>query len=698
MTVPASLLANPLLSTWLDLSRPGRVGVRTGKVELGQGILTAVAQIVVDELGVAPHRVDVAAAGTAQGPDEGFTAGSLSVTQSGAAVRRACRVLVGTLSTRAAGRTGCAPADLVLDDGCFRLDGAEVSDLWRAAGDGGLDIDVTVDPVPSATVVRPDAAVPRVDLPDKLLGRPRFLHDLRMDAMAHGRVVRPPRPGARLESVDQAPLESLPGVLAVVREGSFLGVVAEDEHGAEVAAAALAESAVWTGGAGLPVDPVAWLRLQPVDTSVVARTDLPPAVAAATMAATYTRGPLAHASIAPGCAVARWAAEDDIRVWTHSQGVHPLRRAMADALGVDPGSLTVQHVEGAGCYGHNGADDVAFDAVLLARRAGGRPVRVQWTRTDELAWSPAGSAMAVDLAAVVGPDGTVTDWSHQVWSNGHTSRPGYAGQPGLLAHSHRRDTDPVPAVDPPAERGSGSARNAVPGYDLGRLDVVAHRAVTMPMRTSALRSLGAHLNVFAIECFLDELAERVGADPLELRLRHLRDQRAADVLRLAAERGGWHSPRAADVGRGIGYARYKNRGAYCAVVAEVEAVDRVAVRRLTVAVDAGRVISADGVRNQLEGGAIQATSWTVKEELRTGESGVLSTDWEAYPILRFSEVPRVDVHVIDRPDEPSLGAGEAAQGPVAAAIGNALADAIGVRVRDLPLTPERVAAAAEAAG
>jgi CO/xanthine dehydrogenase Mo-binding subunit len=237
----------------------------------------------------------------------------------------------------------------------------------------------------------------------------------------------------------------------------------------------------------------------------------------------------------------------------------------------------------------------------------------------------------------------------------------------------------------------------VPGYDLGRIDIIAHRALTMPLRTSALRSLGAYLNVFAIESFLDELAAKVGTDPLELRLAHLRDERAVAVLRSAAEHGGWHDSRPADVGRGIAYARYKGLGAHCAVVAEVQAVDRVTVRRLTVAVDAGRVVSLDGVRNQLEGGAIQATSWTLKEQVRLGAGGVESIDWEAYPILRFGEVPRVDVHVIDRPDQPSLGAGEAAQGPVAGAIANALADAIGVRVRDLPLTPERVAAAAEAA-
>jgi nicotinate dehydrogenase subunit B len=383
-------------------------------------------------------------------------------------------------------------------------------------------------------------------------------------------------------------------------------------------------------------------------------------------------------------------------VWTHSQGIYPLRAAIAQSLDLDPEAVVVRHVESAGCYGHNAADDAAYDAVLLARHADGRPVRVQWSRADELTWAPFGSAMSVELTATIRPDGRVTGWSHELWSNGFLSRPGYAGQPGLLADTHRRDFDPVPSVDPPGERGFGSARNAVPAYAFDGVEVVAHRALEMPVRTSSLRSLGAHLNVFAIESFLDELAAASGADPFELRLAHLRDERAIAVLRLAAEQGGWNEPRPDDVGRGVAYARYKNRSGYCAVVAEVEAVDRVVVRRLTIAADVGRVVSLDGVRNQLEGGAIQATSWTILERVRLGARGVESGDWESYPILRFSEVPRVDAHVIDRPDQPSLGAGEATQGPVAAAIGNALADAIGVRVRDLPLTPERVAAAIEA--
>ncbi|HYJ69378.1 MAG TPA: molybdopterin cofactor-binding domain-containing protein [Nocardioidaceae bacterium] len=726
---PPAVEANPRLSTWLDLATPGRVRVGTGKVELGQGILTAIGQIVVDELGIAPSRVEVTAADTEHGPNEGVTAGSLSITQSGAAVRHVCRVLLGLLSTRVAEDEGCAPEDLRLADGCFVRDGDEITDLWSAASRVDLAVDATAAPLPAARVVRAgDAELRRVDLTDKLLGRRRFIHDLAMDGMLHGRVVRPPRPGARLDAVDSRVLSDLGSPddpnpsRFVVREGSFLGVVADDEHAVEQAQHELATAAVWAGGTELPSDPVGWLREQPAETTIVVRSEGAPgrigagdphaepigtgdpraktdlaqsSPQAATHRAAYSRPPLAHASIAPSCAIARWDGSDRVEVWTHSQGIYPLRAAIAQSLDLDPSRVVVRHAEGAGCYGHNGADDAAYDAVLLARAAVGRPVRVQWSRADELTWAPFGSAMAVDLSATLGPDSRVTGWRHELWSNGFIARPGYAGQPGLLADTHRRDAEPVPAVDPPAERGHGSARNAVPGYDLGRIDVVAHRALTMPVRTSSLRSLGAHLNVFAIESFLDELATAAGADPLEFRLTHLTDERAADVLRLAAERSDWPEPRPDDTGRGIAYARYKNRGGYCAVVAEVEAVDRLAVRRLTVAVDVGRVVSLDGVRNQLEGGAIQATSWTVKEQVRLGSDGVENGDWESYPILRFADVPRVEVHVIDRPDAPSLGAGEAAQGPVAAAIGNALADAIGVRVRDLPLTPDRIAAAIE---
>jgi CO/xanthine dehydrogenase Mo-binding subunit len=378
--------------------------------------------------------------------------------------------------------------------------------------------------------------------------------------------------------------------------------------------------------------------------------------------------------------------------------VHRLREAIARALGLDRAAVSVQHVENAGCYGHNAADDAAFDAVLLARAVPARPVQVQWSRSDELAWAPFGSAMTAEVSARLGDDGAITSWTYDVWSQGHTARPGYAGVPGLLAGGHLAEPLPTPpAADPPPNAGAGSTRNAVPIYDVGSRCIRGHRVLENRVRSSALRALGAHLNVFAIESFMDELAGAAGADPLEYRLRHLTDERAEAVLTTAAEAAGWGTATPDDVGRGMGLARYKGRGAYCAVVAEVQADADIRVLRLTVAVDVGRVINPDGVRMQLEGGAIQATSWTLKERVRFDRRRITSDDWESYPILRFTEVPEVAVHVLDRPDQPSVGAGEAAQGPTSAAIANAVAAALGVRVRDLPITTEAVTAAIHAA-
>jgi CO/xanthine dehydrogenase Mo-binding subunit len=362
-------------------------------------------------------------------------------------------------------------------------------------------------------------------------------------------------------------------------------------------------------------------------------------------------------------------------------------------LGKPLGSIVVRHVEGAGCYGHNAAEDAAFDAVLLARAVPGRPVQVVWSRDAELGWAPFGPAMAVEVTAGVDAAGNVVSWQHDSWSPGHTTRPGYGG-PGLLAAADVAGGEPLaPAVDPPLPIG-GSARNAVPYYDIASRRISAHRLLEMPLRTSALRSLGAYLNVFAIECLMDELADLAGRDPVDYRLAHLSDPRARAVISRAAAASGWAEWRPREsFGHGVAFARYKNTGAYCAVVAEVSAVSAVRVHRLVVAADVGQVISPDGVRNQLEGGAVQSTSWTLREQVRFDARRVTSTDWRSYPILRFSEVPAVDVEVLDQPSLPSLGAGEAAQGPTAAAIANALRDALGIPVRDLPLTPERVISA-----
>ncbi|MGN9912469.1 molybdopterin cofactor-binding domain-containing protein [Phytohabitans sp. LJ34] len=649
MTLPRSLAANPRLSGWVRLAPDGCFEIRVGKVELGQGILTALAQIAADELDVPLDRVRMVPAGTAEGPDEGITAGSLSVADSGAALRQACAEV---RALRAAGAT-----------------------TWDRDADGSAR------PKSAADLRVVGTSVPRLDLPDKVAGRPRYVHDLRLPGLLYGRVVRPPSRGARLVSVG-------PGVDAVV-DGSFLGVVAATETEADRAASTLAQAAVWDEADTLPDEDAlpSFLRAGPLETSTV----VAGAAVSGGFRASYSRPFLAHASIAPSCAVAQWDGER-VRVWSHTQGPHPLRRAIAQALGLPPSRVEVSHVEGAGAYGHNGADDAAFDAVLLARTVPGRPVLVRWSRRDELTWAPFGSAMVADVAATVDGDGMVTAWSYDVWSQGHVSRPGYAGSPGLLAAAHLEEPHPLPPpADPPLERGAGIARNAVPVYAFPERSIRAHRALRAPLRSSSLRSLGAFLNVFAIESFMDELALAAGRDPLAHRLAHLTDPRARAVLLAAAELGGWGGDN-----RGIGLARYKERGAYCAVVAEVEAEQDIRVRRLAIAVDVGRVVNPDGVRNQIEGGAVQAASWTLKERVRFDRRRVTSVDWESYPILRFSEVPRVDVALLDRPDEPSVGAGEAAQGPTAAAIGNALAAALGVRVRDLPLTRERVVAAIDA--
>jgi CO/xanthine dehydrogenase Mo-binding subunit len=697
--LPASLVANPWISTWLTVDGDGLIGLRVGKVELGQGIVTALTQIAAHELDVPPESVRAAATTTSSSPDEGLTAGSLSITFSGAAVRRVCAE-TRELFRRAAARTsGLDTAQVRLVSGVFVApDGARIGSYADLAG--AVDLHVQVgDPSLTVEFAAPTSKdLARVDLPDKVFGRPRFIHDLEFDGMVHARVVRPPAPGAHLEEVRADGVAALPGVEQVVREGDFLAVIARREGQATTAAVALAAAASWSAGVGLPDpdDVESWLRSAEAETRLIradgARHDDGPVV----VAGTFSRPYLAHASIGPSCAVARYDG-GRLEVWSHSQGVFPLRLALAEALGLSPEAVVVQHAEGPGSYGHNAADDAAMDAALLAIRVPGRHVRVLWSRGDEFSWEPFGPAMVADVTASVDAQGRIADWSYRLWTNGHTARPGYAPRHSLLADAHRAGATMLPpAVDPPAERGHGAARNAEPYYDITRVDVTVHRLLTMPIRTSSLRSLGGHLNTFAIESVIDDVARATGRDPLRLRLDHLSDPRAREVLTTAAAAAEAY-PLPDGHGRGIAFCRYKNRGSYCAVVADVEATDRLRVTRLTIAVDVGRVVNADGVRNQIEGGAIQATSWALLEQVRFDRHAITSTDWESYPIARFGDVPVVDVHVLDRPDEPPLGAGEATQGPVTAAIGNALADALGVRVRTLPFTPDHIVAAIDAA-
>jgi CO/xanthine dehydrogenase Mo-binding subunit len=709
--LPPALAANPRLGAWLRVQPDGAVEVWPGKVELGQGVLTALAQIAAEELDVGLGQVRMMPAVTGLSPDEGYTAGSMSIQYSGAALRLVCAEARARYLVAAADRLGADADKLTVADGEIRAPDGRATSYWELADDRLLDREATGGYPPKAESAYRlvGTSVPRLDLPDKLTGRPRYAHDLDLDGLCYGRVVRPPSRGATLASLDQAAALALPGVLAVVRDGSFLGVVADREEVALRVAERLREGAIWERRPTLPDagNLPGYLTSATAETTVLAEHGDPPAPrrAAASLDATYHRPYLAHASMGPSTATALAGQDNRLRVWSHTQGVYQLRAELARALRLTPDDITVTHVAGAGCYGHNGADDVALDAALLALAVPGRPVQVVWSRPDELGWAPFGAPAVVRLAAETDPAGNVLSWRHEIWGNGHSTRPGSSrGAVALLAAEHRAGgADIEAAAEPPLARGGGAGRNAVPPYAFPAYQVVNHRLLEMPLRTSALRSLGAFLNVFAAESFLDELAAAAGRDPVEYRLASLTDPRARAVVEAAARRSGWDrwAPSklgrpAGSAGHGIGFARYKNTAAYCAVVAEVTAVSEVRVRRLTIAVDAGLIVNPDGAVNQVEGGAIQSVSWTLKEQVRFDRFGVTSDTWETYPILTFSEVPAVDVELLPGCGNPALGIGETAQGPTAAAIGNAVCDALGVRVRTLPLTEENVVAAMEA--
>ncbi|KAA0097806.1 xanthine dehydrogenase family protein molybdopterin-binding subunit [Mycolicibacterium sp. P1-18] len=687
-----------MVDDWVRLSPDGTVDVRSGKVELGQGVLTALAQIVAEELDVDLGRVRMTAAATGVSPNEGYTAGSLSIQHSGAALRMAAAEARALLLDAAARRWRVPADELTVTDGVVAASDGRTATYWELTRDGLLRRSVTGAAPTKAAADRRivGTSVPRLDLPDKLAGRPRYAHDLALPGMVYGRIVRPPSRAATLRSIYAARVLALPGVVTVVRDGDFLGVVAEREEVALTAAERLRADTTWEERATLPdeSDLPAFLLAAPAVSTVIADTgggDPDPAHRNVFHEARYDRPYLAHASMGPSTATAL-ATGATLQVWTHSQGVYLLRRELARALNMGEESIQVRHVAGAGCYGHNGADDVALDAALLALAVPDRPVQVVWSRPDELGWAPFGPAAVVRIAAEVDGDGAVRTWRHDVWGNGHVTRPGFVRTVGLLAASHREGGEPIGAAgEPPLVNGGGAARNAVPGYAFPDCRVVNHLLSEMPLRTSALRSLGAFLNVFAIESFMDELAVAAGRDPVEYRLAQLTDPRGRAVIEAVVRRSGWAEWAPAESrGHGIAYARYKNTSAYCAVVAEVEATSEVRVRRLTVAVDAGLVVNPDGAENQVEGGAIQATSWALRERVRFDDRSVTSDTWETYPILTFSEVPAVDVELVPDDGNPSLGVGETAQGPTGAAIANAIYDAIGVRVRSMPFTAERI--------
>ena len=700
-----NLRSNPVLSKWVRLRPEGVVEIHPGKVEIGQGILTALAQLAADELDVALERIRLVPANTVSNPNEGMTSGSMSIQDSGMAVRQACAEARAIFLAAAAERLGVPAETLTVEDGIIRGQGNLSVSYFDMAEDGLLDRKATgaVAPKPVAARRVAGRSVARLDLPDKIFGAPRYIHDLVLPGMLHGRTLRPSAPGSKLIRLDADEVRQMPGVRAVVRDGSFAGVVADTEWHAAEALARLRKLAIWEEPAPQLPDEAqlpAWLKAARDEPNVVVERNAPSTAAIArTVRRDYAKPYIAHASIGPSCGIAQFDKAEGgkpvLRAWTHSQGIFNLQKDLTVLLAMPAEDILIEHREGAGCYGHNGADDVVLDAVLLARAVAGSPVRVQWSREEELGWAPFGPAMTVSIEADLDEAGAILAWRHDVWSNGHTSRPGRGAIPTLLAASDLEKPFPrLPAILIPFAGGGGAERNAVPPYDIPSLKVTNHYLTDMPIRTSALRSLGAFANVFAAESFMDELAAEAGEDPVAFRLRQLSDPRAKAVIEAAAERFGWTGRQKREgVGHGIGYARYKGRGAYCAVLAEVEAGREVRVRRLVIGVDVGEAVNPDGLANQIEGGAIQGTSWALKEAVRFDRTHIISDNWEAYPILQFSEVPAVEVVICNHPEEPVMGAGEASQGPTAAAIANALYDAIGVRVHELPLTPERIIAA-----
>ncbi|MBX9701850.1 MAG: molybdopterin-dependent oxidoreductase, partial [Acetobacteraceae bacterium] len=661
--LPGSLNANRRLSQWLAFDTAGQVTLKPGKVEIGQGILTALTQIAADELDVAMERIALARTVTGESPNEGVTSSSLSMQDGGTAVRHACAATRAIFLQVVAQRTGVPVERIAVEDGRFLgPDGAELGSYWSLAGAGLLETEAPADAKPKPIAARRLAgtSVARVDLPDKVFGAARFVHDLRLPGMLHARMVRPPSRRAELEEVGQV---ALPPGAQVVRDGNFLAVIAGTEWEAEALAARLAARSRWGEADTLPEEGALadWLDEAGArgDSSIEMERIADDGVGTPvrTVRRRFQRPFIAHASLAPSCAVAR-VADGAVEIWSHTQGVYNLRADVSTVLRLPPERVVVRHMEGAGCYGHNGADDVALEAALIARAVPGRPVRLLWTRAEELGWSPFSPAMLVEVEADQAADGSLLAWRSRISGNGHVNRPGRDANPTLLAASAIAEPFPVkPSANPPLSTGGGGQRNAVPFYRIPQMRVGLRRLLEMPIRCSSLRGLGALMNVWTIETVMDELAALAGEDPLDYRLRHLDDARSRAVLEKAAAMAGWRGRvKREGWGMGIAAARYKNSAAWGAVVAEVEARERIFCRRLWIAGDAGEIVNPDGIKNQYEGGAIHGVSVALLERVTFDRRRVTSDSWAGYPILRFSEVPKVEVEMINRPEERFLGA------------------------------------------
>jgi len=685
------------LDDWIAIEKDGTVSAFSGKVELGTGVRTALAQIVAEELDVPLERVHMVMGDTAQTPNEGYTAGSMTISGSGTALRNAAAEARHAMLDMAAKRLDTRLDELSVRDGVISVNAHpdRLVSYVDLMGGKTFDLQVTnIIPLKSpASYQIVGTSIPREDLPPKVIGQPHFIHDLKIPDMLHARVVRPPNPAAKPISLDENSVNDIAGLIKIFQQGNFIGVVAEREEDAIQAAKQLKvqwqETAVYPSMQNL----FTALRDQSTeDSQLVEKGDFEKAFASAEkqLHSTYYQPFHAHASIGPSCAVAD-VKGDQVTVWASTPGPNPLSGALAQLLEIPPENIHLIFMEGAGSYGQNGADDVAADAVILSR-AVGKPVRVQWTREDEFIWEPKSPAMVMEVHGGLDTHGNVVAWDYHVWSPSHVARARFAGQ---LVTAQLLSGQPAPQ----ARFSFGAERNAPTNYSFPVQRVTVHYVRDSLLRASSFRSLGGAENTFANESFMDELAAAAGIDAVEYRLRYLTESRERDVLKAAVEKANWEarpSPRKITdpvaVGRGVAFARYENDQAIVACIAEVQ-VDQnngiVRVNRITVAHDCGLIINPDGVKNQIEGNVIQSLSRALKEEVKFNEMRIESVDWETYPILTFSETPEIDILLLNRPDRPSVGAGEPSTVTTAAAVANAIFDATGIRLRQIPFTPER---------
>ena len=704
-----SLTKQPNLDQWLAIGTDGRVLVRTGKVDIGQRISTALQLIAAEELDVDPARIDIAAVETGVAPDEGITSGSNSMEESGDAVRRATATARKYLLALAARQLDVAADSLEVVDGLIRVPATNRSvSYWELAGGKpfGIAIDPAIRTKDPKTFRHVGSRVTARGMADLVTGSAKYVHDMTMPGMLHARVVRPPHYHATLKGLDDNKVGT---GLQLVRDGSFLAVAGTDEYAVIKGAERIAAAAIWDRSKGLPEADLfksltanERVALPVIDGIPVKQPvpplQLPPAAAAVTQAARYERPYNMHGTIGPSAAMAVFET-GRLTVWTHSQGIYVLREAMAEALDMPLDAIKVIHAIGAGCYGHNGADDVALDAALVARAHPGKPILMKWTRADEHGWEPYTTAMTMELQASLDTSGKVLAWSHESYGDTHNMRPRSAGNKSgaarLLAARYLADPVPPPVATPSMGHHVGIHRNQEPLYTFENTRLVKNLVRDLPLRTSAMRTLGAFCNVFAIESFINELAEAAGLDAIDFRLKNLADERAVAVVKAAAEALN-RAPKPAGRGRGFGFARYKNQKTYCAVGIELSVNDAAEVKlhRAVIAADAGEIVDPDGIAAQMEGGVLQAASWALYEEVKYDHDGITSRDWDSYPILRFDNVPEIETILMERPGKPFLGAGEASSGPAGGAIANAIKDATGLRLRRMPFNPDALRKAA----